>query len=76
MQYLLTEKEHAALVRAPADVREELEGSLLKVCSMVAEATPRNEHGWKGCVANRTTEYCDLCPVEEECPYQHKNWSK
>ena len=86
MQILLTTDEYdrlrgesAARARAAAD-------RLQKVCTLAAEHVPvtltwgpwaETPQPW-GCILTRgtKTEYCDECPVREECPCQAKQWSK
>ena len=85
MQYLLTEEEHAALkaqIKA-AETREK--EKVQKLCTLVAchkpvpreWATDKTPKPW-GCIRNEVNNpgYCDDCPVDDECPYEHKEWSQ
>lgn len=81
MHYFLSEKEFKELVpkrqldRTIAALAV-MTNKVFNVSKLLAEAVPRNEDGWKGCVANRTTEYCTKCPALAYCPYDFKNWVK
>jgi len=86
MQHLLTEEELAGLkaeIKA-ANMREK--EKVQKLCTLVASFKPvpriwmgedATPEPW-GCVRNEVNNpgYCDNCPVNEECPYEHKEWSK
>lgn len=85
MQYLLTEEELAELKAqiTAAEVREK--DKVQKLCTLVATFVPvaRPWYGedaiptpW-GCIRNEVNnpEYCDCCPVDDECPYDYKEWS-
>ena len=86
MQYILTQEEHAALKAkiTAAETREK--EKVQKLCTLVANFKPvarpwmgeeAEPEPW-GCIRNEVNNpgYCDDCPVDEECPYDYKEWSK
>lgn len=86
MQYILTADEYAELLNK-ADRTEVIEQEkVLDLCQMVAKYKPvtviwRGENAepepW-GCIMDEESDpgYCDECPVQDWCPYEHKKWSK
>lgn len=74
MQFILTSSEFNALV--PKSKLKDMTKKALKASILIAETIPRNEHGWKGCIVNRTSEYCDQCPALKYCPYGYKIWHR
>jgi hypothetical protein len=83
MQYILTQEEYDALVKANETAAIEAKSTLQKLCTMVADNMPLDEPNWEGkklpwgCILSYKGEhYCDRCPVEELCPYPHKHWSQ
>lgn len=77
MQYILTAKEYNGLV--PKEALELKTKAAFEASKLLAETILRHNeygYGWKGCVANKTAEYCDDCPAEKFCPFEWKNWSK
>ena len=74
MQYILTEKEFKKL--GPLEETDKWKVSAQILATKLAMEIKRNEHGWVGCLANNTSEYCDDCPAEEDCPYEFKDYSK
>lgn len=85
MQYLLTEDEYAALNKQQSDDRIKLRSTLQALCQEVATFKPvkvewREEIEPWGCILNdlhlRNPGYCDHCPVQEQCPNDHKEWSQ
>lgn len=86
MQYLLTEKEFSALQEAAAKRESEESAVLQNLCTQVALLKPIKVN-WRdgddlpwGCILikdpTKNPGYCDHCPVQEHCPYPHKEWSK
>lgn len=84
MNYLLTEAEYTKL-KAEADRAKQLppKAQLQELCRRIADITPI-AWGWGGndpkpwgCILTKKTDwYCDQCPVQDICPYEHKEWSK
>lgn len=87
MQYLLSVEEYKELANKGPKARKEVKAKLQKVCTMACDniilaeiwGRPFNEP-W-GCILTKDDkgnhdEYCDECPVQEECPCEHKEWSK
>jgi hypothetical protein len=83
MQFLLTEEEHRDLV-VRAKIRSDDEHKRLqRVCTMAAEHTPVTRD-WEpnepprpwGCILTNSADYCDHCPVRQDCPYTRKELSK
>jgi len=74
MQFLLAESEFKALV--PKVKLTAMTEKALRASILIAETIPRNEYGWKGCVINGTSEYCDQCPALDFCPYGYKRWHR
>ena len=76
MQYILTTDEYDELISKRQLREREMEHRALEACKALAEVVARNEHGWKGCVINKTTNYCDDCPALNWCPYEDKRYGK
>ena len=74
MQFLLTESEFKAFV--PKVKLTAMTEKALRASILIAETIERNEHGWKGCVINRTSDYCNSCPALNFCPYEYKRWAE
>lgn len=82
MQYILSEEEMSA-IRAKAALleklpsRETLQAVCTKVCNEVILPDGRRAGSPWGCILTIDGEwYCDDCPVEVICPYEHKELSK
>lgn len=87
MQYLLTQQEYDQLrARQQHDIKVSRE-HLQSLCTKIADEMPvpvKNSseadatRPW-GCILTVKTKYdhyCDRCPVNSICPYDHKEWSK
>lgn len=88
MQYLLSEDEYRKLLTDAERGRKILcDEELQTLCTKIADELPIE--GWHaktgekspwGCVitANKKQHewHCDDCPVQDICPYPHKDWSK
>ena len=74
MQYILTEREFNKL--GPLEETNKWKVSAQILATKLAMVVRRNELRWVGCVANKTSPYCDDCPAEENCPYGFKDYSK
>lgn len=87
MHYLLNEDEYKALEqkipwKTGLNVTQK---ELQTLCTKIANEMPikwewgRNlgpPEPW-GCILSKDYEwYCDQCPVQDICPYLHKEWSK
>lgn len=85
MKYLLDEKEYNALKDAIDDEKQKNKRVIQKLCTMVCNNMPVKFWGhseakiW-GCIIKEEFGsydcYCDECPVQKECPYEWKNYSK
>ena len=86
MQYLLSEEEYRKLMMAAFDAKAKVAAVVQDLCTRVANHEPviidsgdgaTHETTW-GCLL--TTKgadfYCDRCPVQEQCPCDHKAYSK
>lgn len=87
MQYLLTPEEYNKLKQASDELaRLKAKGpntkELQKVCTKIANEMPIKFWGrkeaapWRCVITLRDEWYCDECPVQTICPYEHKSWSK
>lgn len=74
MQFILSKKELDALV--PKVKLTDMTTAALGASKLLAETIDRNEHGWKGCILNKTTKYCNACPALNFCPYGYKLWAE
>lgn len=74
MQYILTANEFDNL--GPLSEIKKWKESAQKLATKLAKEVPRNEYDWKGCVVDDSSDYCDQCPAEEDCPYEYKEYSK
>jgi hypothetical protein len=85
MQYILSEEEYQELNRKRSYEVQLSKSKLQKLCTKIADTMPVN-WGWEGpgpdpkpwgCILTQKREwYCDTCPVQDICPYDHKHWSK
>lgn len=81
MMYILTQEELDDLKNKKADQRIAEETVLQDLCTRVANSEILTE-GWMkgetwGCILSTDNEwYCDDCPVQGQCPYPYKAWSK
>lgn len=84
MQYLLTQAEYENMREAAKVLEREVTNRLQRVCTVAAERVPitlswgqwaERPLPW-GCVLTRSAEYCDYCPVVNECPSKEKEFSK
>jgi len=83
MQYLLTEEEYMKLVTRGEVIREEAKETIMDLCQRVADNEPvkrswqkdKKLEPWK-CLRTTKISYCDECPVQEVCTFEHKKWSK
>jgi len=85
MQYILNEAEYAALKAQITAAETKEKDKVQKLCSLVASYKPvardwsddKTPKPW-GCIRNEEGNpgYCDDCPVDHECPYEHKEWSQ
>lgn len=85
MQYLLSEAEYEDLQKKIREKSESDSASLQRVCTLAAQHVPVAPPEWSsdktprpwGCILTPSSPgYCDDCPVSEECPYPHKEWSQ
>jgi hypothetical protein len=91
MQYLLSEAEYKALLKAKDEAEKAVKNKVQELCTMVADHMPVGPHDWQqkdaqpepwGCIITRSKMentyegYCDECPVQKLCPCGFKNWSK
>lgn len=85
MQYILTKEEYDELAlkkdwRTGLNVTQK---RLQELCTKIANEMPVI-WGWGGpdpkpwgCILTEEGEwYCDKCPVQDICPYLHKEWSQ
>lgn len=85
MQYVLTQEELDALRGAAEKAKLDARDRVQKLCTLVAQHMPVPRR-WDpaatpipwGCilVGPNKNGYCDDCPVQDDCPYPHKKWSK
>lgn len=86
MQYLLSESEYNAL-QDKAEVCRKLpnEKELQEFCTRVANEMPvqwtwgdgkGKPKPWRCILTVKSEWYCDECPAQRLCPYEHKEWSK
>lgn len=84
MEYILSENEYKGLLNQIEVAKKDSKEKLQRVCTLVASHMPvdrhwdvKNKTSW-GCILNDINNpgYCDDCPVTEECPLEHKEWSK
>lgn len=83
MQYILTEQEYKELLYAKEYTTTLSKNKLQTLCTKIANEMPV-KWGWNGpdpkpwgCVISQKEEwYCDKCPVQTICPYDHKEYSK
>lgn len=83
MQYLLSESEYEALRESASAAKEQATATIQKLCTLAADnvsvEVPWNREKKSPCgciISKRGHGYCDLCPVQDDCPYPHKQWSK
>jgi hypothetical protein len=87
MQYLLTQQEYDELQRAKQQRAKAQTAELQKLCTLAAQHVPvavscfgvETLRPW-GCILDSDPEknpgYCDLCPAQDLCPSERKEWSK
>lgn len=86
MQYILSEEEYNDLI-TKGKKREVVDKELIqKLCTLCADHIPvvpywnknNKDHIPKpwGCILTKGHGYCDCCPVQDDCPYEGKEWSK
>lgn len=88
MMYLLTKEEFDRLRSDAKNCRDSQTAALQAVCTLAANHVPvrrpwnsesDDPRPW-GCILNPDKKtspgYCDECPVQDACPYEHKRWSK
>ena len=68
MKYILTEEEYKELLEKPKREINIWKALLADMCQIVAEAE-------YGCIRSNSAPYCDNCPVELRCTYEHKSFS-
>lgn len=84
MQYILTQAELDALHESNDERIRTMTVELQEVCTMAADHVPVTVNWFNdgkpkpwGCILTVKHEhYCDECPVNERCPFEHKHWSK
>ena len=87
MQILLTMAEYDDLRGQSVARARDGADKLQRVCTLAAEHVPCVTVSWGpwkeppqpwGCILTpgSKTEYCDECPVRNECPSTEKQWSK
>lgn len=79
MQYILTQKEMNDLKCRGKGALERANATIQKLCTQVSDMSVGKIEHHAGCILNPDTGkggYCDECPVTDDCPYEHKNWSK
>lgn len=91
MQYILSQQELDQLHGGYREQLRLKDSVIQNLCISVAEhqpierdrspddAIPDDKSPW-GCIlvegGKNHHGYCDKCPAQDACPYQHKNWSK
>lgn len=86
MQYLLTKLEYDELQSEKRLRIEAQTAELQKLCTLAAQHVPvvvdwshdKTPRPW-GCIlkdGEKSHGYCDLCPAQDLCPYEHKEWSQ
>lgn len=78
MQYLLTREEYEQLKRQGGDALRRANETIQRLCTRVSDLSVGKIEHHAGCILNPDTGeggYCDQCPVIDDCPYEHKNWS-
>lgn len=84
MQFLLTEEELQTLTERGEKRDKALADTVQSLCTQVAKYRPVHV-AWRdgpdkpwGCILDPVSQpgYCDHCPVQDHCPYPHKEWSK
>jgi len=87
MKYLLNEEEYTELINRGKAIKKERKDLIQDLCTQVCNLKPVTPR-WKkddkdyepepwGCILNEVSNgYCDCCPVQDVCPYEHKEWSK
>jgi len=88
MQYLLSEEEYNELKDKSYLLSKETKEKLFKVCQLACNNVPvhvswadedNEDEPWMCIISgagNVCDSYCDECPVQKECPYDNKQWSK
>ena len=85
MQYILTQEEYDVLTARRERALQLSEKKLQDLCTRIANEMPV-KWGWSrleepkpwGCMLTKEDGewYCDSCPVQDICPYPHKDYSK
>lgn len=84
MQYILTKDKLNEIHEKYKTQIKELKDQLLQTCILAANNISveylSNKIIW-GCILNMSSNnnrprYCDAYPVQEQCPYEYKQWSK
>lgn len=81
MQYILSELEYSKLRSEATQHKLESTQELQDLCTLVARHAPatrpwdESKMPW-GCLLDDDANYCDCCPAERMCPYEHKEYSK
>jgi hypothetical protein len=82
MQYVLTQTEYDQLRNESRDTEDRLNVLIQELCTKVCDNLPvkfwdnAKAEIWSCIRTPNNHGYCDECPVEEECPYPHKEFSK
>lgn len=81
MKYILDEQEYIDLTKQPSLVEIGARQLIQKLCTEVCNHKPvefwgQDKEPW-GCILSGVSHgYCDCCPVQDDCPYPDKKWSK
>jgi len=80
MMYILTQEEFDDLQEKSRRIAEDAHEILQELCTRIADKEVLTS-GWAagypwGCIISKNNEYCDLCPVQDICPCEDKEWSQ
>ena len=85
MMYILTQQEFDDLQEKNDKDAKAAQEVLQDLCTRLANTELVTEGWWKGkawgCIRSIDKDdpeewYCDDCPVQKQCPYIYKQWSK
>lgn len=83
MQYILSQEEYENLLSRKETDDKKTKQKIQDLCMMVANCMPVDGLGrngeakpWGCILCCKVSHVCDMCPVEELCPYEHKRYSQ
>ena len=78
MQYLLSEEEYEDMTHQGRTAKNAVLSDMLELCTLVCDhMIPLHEDVPHGCIKTHPSQaYCGGCPVEQQCPYESKRFSK